>query len=162
MIKFVRSSSHHVVWPQDIGSERDVLEDESASWTLHCIMSAKDPDSELVSAFAPLGLVHSLCMIAQKRKLAKGDIRLPSKPIPTDLHQCKREKRRALSVHHGPWRISATHRMICRCPPRLPEKPLLEQERVYVKSVHCERFSVLSCLKAAVSRGRDLAMDATL
>ena len=39
---------------------------------------------------------------------------------------------------------------------------LLEQERLYVKSVYRQAFSVLlSCLRAA-SRGRDLAKDVTL
>ena len=62
-------------------------------WTVHGIMLALDPDSELVSASAPLGLVHSLCMVAQERPARKGrhrDIKLPSKPVPANLHTSTR------------------------------------------------------------------------
>ena len=87
---------------------------------------------------------------------------MPTKPIPTDLHKSKRRSD-ALDLYITLLEDLSDASIDASMPNAPAIKALLELERVYVKSVHRQAFSVLlSCLRAAASRERDLAMDATV
>ena len=108
-----------------------------------------------IRSLCPFSYQSSSCNLSAWSRRSASSQR--SKPIPTSLHRYKKRSdalnqyTTALEDPINSWNDTS-----------MPNA-LAIRARVFLKSVHRQAFSVLlSCLRAAAPRVRDLAMDATL